>query len=636
MKCRIKALGLAAMLSMALFVMIPAANADIKKDAPWHPVAKAYLFGIFVSDLRPADWDGIARRFATTGRADQGGKSAYDLLRAATGVERAVAELRDAVSAKDRKALRTASTRALSLAVRQTLRGAELLLTERPSAVLGGVRAAQDLFRPFDGFIRQADPDGYRAIGLAWLELATVAGRKLRSGQIVTQANRDAFAAAARIIGDYLIENYESASDAEIARRGPIPARGRGKDPSWRPAAWLPPDANLNDQNPLPRLVLNFEQRGIDERDLFLVAYGDMLFDSPEIFGEPARRLGISCATCHNRSDANQALFIPGLSARPGTIDVDSSHFNRIGNDLRIDPLDTPSLRGIRFMAPYGRNGRTASLRQFARNVVVGEFAGPEPTPLMLDALVAYMNEFDFLPAPYLDRDGRMNKRASASAKRGEALFNKPFAAMGGKSCATCHIPSGNFLDGRRHDIGSTEQIAPPAKARTRDGAFDTPTLLSIAHNAPYFHDGSLPTLGAVVGWFDKRFGLKLAAREKKDLTAYLTAVGTGEEPYEKFTDEKTRFRLDFDELSTFLSTLNELIPARDAFHARLLIRTVARDLRLDASGLKDMRMAPKVYELSDMLDMMDKAIAAENWDRTATLWTQYQEKEKRYARRLH
>lgn len=461
-----------------------------------------------------------------------------------------------------------------------------------------------------------------------------MAGRKFGSGpgKKVTEADRDTYARAATIIGNYLIESYESAPDAEIARRGPIPARGRGKDPAWRPAPWLPPDANLNDQNPLPRLVLNFEQRGIDERDLFMVAYGDMLFDSPEIFGDPARSLGLSCATCHNRGDANMALFIPGLSTVPGTIDVDSSHFNRLGNDMRIDPLDTPSLRGIRFMAPYGRNGRTASLRQFARNVIVGEFAGPEPTPLMLDALVAYMNEFDFLPAPYLDRDGRLNERASASAKRGQALFNKKFARMGGKSCASCHIPSGNFLDGRRHDIGS----AKPATTNARDGAFDTPTLLSIAHNAPYFHDGSLPTLGAVVGWFDKRYGLRLAAREKKDLTAYLTAVGTGEKPYEEFTDEKTRFKLDFGELSTFLSTLNELIPARDAFHAQLLIRTVARDLRLDASGLKDMRLAPKVYELSDMLDLMDKAIAAKNWDRTAALWTQYQEKEKRYARRLH
>ena len=58
--------------------------------------------------------------------------------------------------------------------------------------------------------------------------------------------------------------------------------------------------------------------------------------------------------------------------------------------------------------------------------MIVGEFAGPEPSPFMLDALVAYMNEFDFLPAPLLYRDGRLNAKASVAALRGEAIFNRP------------------------------------------------------------------------------------------------------------------------------------------------------------------------------------------------------------------
>jgi hypothetical protein len=81
----------------------------------------------------------------------------------------------------------------------------------------------------------------------------------------------------------------------------------------------------MGNQTPLPRLVLSFEEQGIAETDLPLVAYGDMLFDSPQIFGDPARSLGIACSTCHNRSDVNRDLFIPGISHQPGAIDVDGA-----------------------------------------------------------------------------------------------------------------------------------------------------------------------------------------------------------------------------------------------------------------------------------------------------------------------
>ena len=413
------------------------------------------------------------------------------------------------------------------------------------------------------------------------------------------------------MIDEALIRLFEG-DDAGTARR---------REP------WLPPDANLTNQDPLPRLVLNFEKHGVDERDLFLVAYGDMLFDSPEIFGVPARSHGITCAMCHNRSDVNRNLYIPGLSLRPGGLDVDGSLFNPRGNDHRFDPLDTPSLRGIRFTAPYGRDGRTASLREFARNVIVGEFAGPEPSPLMLDALVTYMNEFDFLPAPNLDRNGRLVASASDAAKRGEALFMRPLAAMGGQSCASCHVPSAHFVDHRRHDIGSGFGVA---------AAFDTPTLLGIAHNAPYFHDGSLETLAEVVERFDRKFGLGLSAPSKSDLTAYLEAVGTGTEPYQRFDGRNTPFRLAFEELSTFLSALDTLIPARDRFHARLLLATVSRDLRTDAAGMSNIREHPRVLELADRLDGIDQALARTDWPETTRLWEAYKETEKRYDAKLY
>jgi len=184
---------------------------------------------------------------------------------------------------------------------------------------------------------------------------------------------------------------------------------------------------NVAQQDPLPRRHLQFHERGIDERALFYVAYGDMLFHSPLLLGEAARGLGLSCASCHSGGEANRQFFIPGLSSGPGSVDASSPMFNPAADNHRFDPFDIPSLRGIRFTAPYGRDGRIASLREFTRMVIVQEFAGPEPTPLMLDALVAFLNELDFLPAPFLNRDGTLDDRAPAAAKRGEALFNRPW-----------------------------------------------------------------------------------------------------------------------------------------------------------------------------------------------------------------
>ena len=611
---RLRARRMSWLAGLAALLLASQTNADVASQTKWHPIAAAHLNTVFVTGLTPIDWTVIEARFATNHRyfSHRGTRPVYALLDQVgqfAGSDPAQA-IRQAITNKDAKKLRGASAKATSIAVRYYLDRARGNL-DRPSLAAADVLEAQAVYNGLASHIIKNDPTAHRAIGLAWLTLAT----DLRTGQ-PGAAVRHNFNNHAQTIEQYLRANFED--------RAPRFEQG--------PPTGLPPDAVIAEQIPLPRLVLNFEQRGIDESKLFTVAYGDMLFDSPEIFGEPARSLGISCATCHNRSDINQRFYIPGLSKHPGGMDVDSAFFKPQSNDHQFDPLDIPSLRGIRFTAPYGRNGRTASLRDFTRNVIVSEFNGREPTPMMLDALVAYLNEFDFLPVKQLDRDGRLNKLASPAAKRGETLFNRPFAQMGGKSCASCHIPSSAFLDGRRHDIGTGK----PAAKFGRDSAFDTPTLLGAAFTAPYFHDGSLATLTDVVSWFDTRFNLGLENQAKADLVAYLETVGGGEDPYETFNDTDTRFRMTFGELSVFLSTLDNLIPARDKYHAELLLRTVERDLRGDASGMWNTRQLTQVHLLADELDRLGRAIAASKWTEAERLWRHYKKVEERHASELY
>src|SRR5262249_34510826 len=159
---------------------------------------------------------------------------------------------------------------------------------------------------------------------------------------------------------------------------------------------------------------------------------------------------------------------------RPGGLAVVNSIFNtQTTNDLHRH-VDIPSLRGIRYLGPYGRDGRMASLRDFTRNVIVNEFAGAETSPKLVDAIVAYMEQIEFLPKPKLKADGTLADAAGPAAHRGEVAFNRSFRQMGNQSCASCHRPSALFVDHLQHDIGS-------------GGVFKTQTLLNADFSAPYF-----------------------------------------------------------------------------------------------------------------------------------------------------
>jgi cytochrome c peroxidase len=333
----------------------------------------------------------------------------------------------------------------------------------------------------------------------------------------------------------------------------------------------LPAGTELNeDALDRPREV--FHSEAIGGRKSYLVSLGDMAFNAPGILGGPARQASISCGTCHVNGASNPKLFIPGMSTRPGHFDTSGPLFNPKADNLVLDPVRIPSLRGARYLAPYGHDGRTQSLRDFVRDVIVGEFAGPEPAPAILDGLVAYIQDIDFLPNPSLGPGGKLNADASDAERRGEALFNKPFPQDASLTCAGCHIPSGAFLDHTRHDVGS-------------GGLYRTPTLLNADFNAPYFHDGRFGTFDQVVSYFDGKFGLGLSVQDRADLAAYLKAVGDGVQAFER--DGATS---QMQEIADFASVLATAIPAHDNDVISLTVDTVGGELRDLTEHIPDRR----------------------------------------------
>jgi mono/diheme cytochrome c family protein len=367
----------------------------------------------------------------------------------------------------------------------------------------------------------------------------------------------------------------------------------------------------------LPREMFRSEAAGGAKS--YLVNLGDLAFNAPALLGGVARHAGISCGTCHVNGVSNPRLYIPGLSSRPGTFDTTGSLFNPAADNGKLGAVTIPSLRGARFLAPYGHDGRTSSLRDFIHSVIVDEFAGPEPPPAILDAMVAYIQDIDFLPNPRLAMEGRLSAQASAAERRGEALFAKPFPHDPSLSCASCHVPSGAFVDHLLHDVGS-------------GGAFKTPTLRNADFNAPYFHDGRYATYAQVVAHFDRVFDLGLAPEDQSDLVAYLTAIGDGLRPYER---EGAAAHLK--ELDDFASVLATALPAKDTAIIGLAVETIGGELRelteafpdrkdTTVTGGKDERALARtaLEELVLTLRRIDTAAAAGDFDEAVSQYLTY------------
>lgn len=609
------------------------ATAHIVPPEKLHPVAEAYRRATFVLNLNPVAWEQVRPDVKTiaTYWAQSDPKAGEDFLAKANAViteatkeadeEKGIEPMPRAEAAAKVFGLMTTAVAGVGQAKLDT---AVAKLPDRDAAQ-AAMREAQGILAAFDDVLQVADPAAFRRLGQNWLGMSNALGAPGLLGQGTIDVDRERFAADVKQVTSYINENFSG--DYTVPPNMTL-AAWPGKSKTFIKTAKLPvklpPGNNINKQLPRPRQILNMVERGVDEKDTVLIGLGDMAFDSPHIFSNPARTIGLSCNSCHNKSITNPNLFIPGLSKRPGGVDVDSSYFAPHFNDGVFDPLDIPDLRGIRFTAPYGRDGRFASLRDFIRNTIANEFGGKEPDPMIVDGMIAYMLQFDFLPNPALSTDGTLNDKAPVEARRGEKIFNRPFAQMNGMSCVSCHVPSSNFVDGRQHDIGTFQGTGPDSK----DRAMDTPTLLGIKYTEPYFHDGSRPTLRSVNEYFNDYYKLGLGKAELDDLTAYVETVGSGTDAME---DTTHTLEAEMEEFSFFIAPYEFLVFKEKPELMNITFQTISGEIRAHKWDLQDYQYLPV---LDRMAGMMDQAyVANRKGDRQAVdqLVLKYRETYEKY-----
>ena len=109
-------------------------------------------------------------------------------------------------------------------------------------------------------------------------------------------------------------------------------------------------------------------------------------------------------------------------------------------------------------------------------------------------------------------------RRVGQRCARGKLVFE------GQGRCSSCHAGA-TFTDAPTlHAAGETGMSAQEA-SRSVTGKYRTTPLRGAWAHAPYFHDGSAATLGAVIAHYDTVLALGLSAAQRADLQQYLLAL---------------------------------------------------------------------------------------------------------------
>jgi mono/diheme cytochrome c family protein len=277
--------------------------------------------------------------------------------------------------------------------------------------------------------------------------------------------------------------------------------------------------------------------------------------------------VGVTCALCHSSVDDS---FAPGIGRRldgwantdlnvgaiaalsPALDDITKAEFRSWGSGkydprhhafdgVNLIPLHSPSkpvvippiygLKGVGFET-YTADGPISYWNSY---VGVSQMGGhgnfsdprlglfihqtPDRVTPELPALLDYQLSLRTPKAAH----GSFDEDA---AERGKKVFRNE------ARCSTCHQGPKftDVLDGPTRDVpllheASEIGVDPVYASRSATRAYRTTPLRALARHAPYFHDGSVPDLPAVVDHYDRLFGLKLTPGQKTDLVEYLKSL---------------------------------------------------------------------------------------------------------------
>ena len=283
------------------------------------------------------------------------------------------------------------------------------------------------------------------------------------------------------------------------------------------------------------------------------VELGRKLFADKQL----SRTSDVSCATCHDpaRAFSDSRTIAVGVAGRIGKRHSPALINRGFGDSFFWDgramsleaqvlmPIADPNEMGFTVAEAVTRLQRDSNyVRDFS--AVFGQPVSSRDLGYALASFVRSIVSGDSRVDRYLDGD-------ATALTQTELRGMRVFRAQG--LCTTCH-KGGNFTDEMFHNTGVawmpdagpsggllTDRGRAAVTNRPEDeGAFRTPTLREIGRTAPYMHNGSLPTLEAVVDFYERGgrrnpsldkdiVPLRLSAADKAALVDFMKALnGSG------------------------------------------------------------------------------------------------------------
>ena len=345
--------------------------------------------------------------------------------------------------------------------------------------------------------------------------------------------------------------------------------------------ASVPPSAALKvglkvDSEALPASIINDLKSGaVNLNDpavtRLLLSVNAVVGVMGKVSGNTIESIGITCALCHSTVDdsvlpgvgrrldgwANRTLNVGAILALSPTVQADSDLLAAVTSwkpgmyDPRLhafdgdqfielnrstEPVVIPPAYGLRLVhwETFTGDGTISYWNAYVGVTQMGgqgSFSDPRiknlppitQTPDMVTPKLPALLDYQLsLQAP----DPPRRSFDVVAAQRGRQLFNGP------ARCDTCHMPPA-FTDVLRRGDRSTPFLHAPSEtgmspvyaSRTVNGRYRATPLRGIWSHPPYFHDGSAPTLLAVVNHYDNVLSLGLTAAQKADLVEFLKSL---------------------------------------------------------------------------------------------------------------
>jgi cytochrome c peroxidase len=122
-------------------------------------------------------------------------------------------------------------------------------------------------------------------------------------------------------------------------------------------------------------------------------------------------------------------------------------------------------------------------------------------------------------------RKGLVTPPRPERALTDEEMRGKKVFESDATQCARCHLPGPELTDRTAYEF---DKVPPPAGfEEEEDRKFKTPSLLFVSGTAPYYHDGRVSTLEALIAGNNDRMGKtnQLSGADRTALIAYLKTL---------------------------------------------------------------------------------------------------------------